>query len=55
MYQCSECRKRIGLMADIEGQPELFKCPYTGAVADKQEPIRRKPIRNRRRDVGAGV
>lgn len=47
MYQCSQCRKHIGLMADIEGQPELFKCPYTGAVADKQEPIRRRPLTHR--------
>lgn len=40
-YVCPECGKRIGLMADRNGRPELYKCPYTGNVVTRaQEPVR---------------
>jgi hypothetical protein len=40
-YRC-ECGKAIGLMADKEGKPEVFKCPYTGRKQRPQVPIRRE-------------
>lgn len=36
-YQCSECRKPIGRMADMNNKPILFKCPYSGRVASAVE------------------
>ncbi|QSM01195.1 hypothetical protein SEA_NANOSMITE_103 [Mycobacterium phage Nanosmite] len=36
MYKCSECRRPVGRMVDRHGNPELFKCPNTGRVAQPQ-------------------
>lgn len=32
-YQCSECSRPMGVMLDMKGRPELFKCPYSGRGA----------------------
>lgn len=40
-YKC-ECGKNIGLMADKEGVPTTFKCPYTKRTQPPQMPIRRE-------------
>lgn len=37
-YQCSECGREIGLMADKYATPQLYKCPHTGRVAELQTP-----------------
>ena len=41
MYTCSECHRPVGLMADMEGNPVMYKCPRTGRVAQPQHPIKR--------------
>jgi len=41
-FVCSECGRRIGLMAGKDGKPELFKCRITGEVAELQVPVARK-------------
>lgn len=40
-YQCSECHRPIGLMANQQGRPTLFKCPHTGRVALPQMAVHR--------------
>ena len=40
-YECSECKRPIGLMADKEGRPRQFRCPHTGRLAEPQVPIHR--------------
>lgn len=32
-YRCSECNRTIGLIADRDGKPVMFKCPRTGNAA----------------------
>jgi len=41
-YNCSECGKPIGLMADKKGVPQIFLCPNTGRVAVPQIPVKRE-------------
>lgn len=41
MYRCSECNRPIGLMADANGNPVMYKCPRTGRIAQPQLPIKR--------------
>lgn len=49
-YQCSECGKPVGLMADKTGAPQMFLCPNTGRVASVQTPVKRgttpRPVGN---------
>lgn len=37
MYQCSECRREVGFITDVDQNrrpiPAQFKCPHTGRVA----------------------
>lgn len=40
-YQCSECHRPVGLMADMDGNPTMFKCPRTGHIAQPQHPVKR--------------
>lgn len=40
-YTCPHCHRPIGLMADADGDPQLFKCPYTNRIAQVQHPIKR--------------
>lgn len=42
MYTCPHCAKSIGLMLNGKGEPQMYKCPNTGLVADAQMPIRGK-------------
>jgi hypothetical protein len=44
-YNCSECGKPIGLMADKNGRPEMFLCPHTGRIARPQIPVKRETPR----------
>lgn len=48
-YQCSECGREIGLMADRFGTPELYKCPHTGRVAQLQTPRNRTVMEDKSR------
>lgn len=40
-YRCSECQRPVGLMADMNGKAERFKCAHTGRWAQLQTPIHR--------------
>lgn len=45
MYQCSECRREIGNITDVDANrrpvPAQFKCPNTGRVATLVATVRR--------------
>jgi hypothetical protein len=40
-YRCSECNRLIGLMADKNGSAQIFRCPNTGRLAERQMPLKR--------------
>lgn len=43
MFQCSECHREIGLMADEKGRPVDYFCPRRQTVSTtKQEPVARR-------------
>lgn len=44
MLICPDCRKPIGLMANMYGQPTTFLCPYSKAIVGPQEPPERKVV-----------
>jgi DNA-directed RNA polymerase subunit RPC12/RpoP len=33
-YRCSACHKPVGPMLDKKGQPEPFRCPHSGRIAE---------------------